>query len=81
MGSLKVKRSLNLITKTSLGARIPKGVIILDYSLPDMPVILDLEASGVAVKTDISQFQESFERVIVYMSKCVYYSLLSDVIK
>ena len=46
-----------------------------------MLVILDSEASDVAVNTDLFQFQESLERVIVYMSKCVDYCLLSDVIK
>jgi hypothetical protein len=46
-----------------------------------MPVILDSEENDVAVNTDLFQFQESLERVIVYMSKCVDYYLLSDVIK
>ena len=79
--SLKVKRQENIIIKTSLGARNPEGVIILDYSLPDILVSIDSEASDIAVRTDLSQFQERFAQVIVYMNKCIDCSLLNGVTK
>jgi hypothetical protein len=42
---------------------------ILAYPLPDIPFILDTDASDKAVGAVLSQVQDSHERVIAYMSK------------
>ena len=42
---------------------------ILAYPLPDIPFILDTDASDKAVGDVLSQVQDSHERVIAYMSK------------
>lgn len=42
---------------------------ILAYPLPDLPFILDTDASGKAVGAVLSQEQDGVERVIAYMSK------------